>query len=84
MRCPPQVTLPILVFVDMFAVCTCGSVTQYYRKAGVSSATHRELLSSVFSSSQIIGGLLFGALSDAKLVRKKTILLISFGGSVIA
>jgi len=39
---------------------------------------------SVFSASQIVGGLLLGALTDAKFLRKKTVLFISFGGSAIA
>lgn len=38
----------------------------------------------VFSASQIIGGLLLGYLTDAKFLRKKTVLFLSFGGSAIA
>lgn len=82
---PPAVSLPILVFIDMFAVALVVPLLfQYYKKAGVASATQRELLSSVFSASQIIGGILLGALSDAKLLRRKTLLFLSFGGSALA
>ena len=44
----PAVSLPILVFIDMFAVALVVPLLfQYYKKAGVTSATQRELLSSV-------------------------------------
>ena len=38
----------------------------------------------MFSASQIIGGTILGALTDAKFLRKKTLLFVSFGGSAIA
>ena len=45
---PPEVSLPILVFIDMFAVAlVVPLLVQYYKRAGVTSATQRELLSSV-------------------------------------
>lgn len=82
---PPAVSLPILVFIDMFAVALVVPLLfQYYKKAGVVSATQRELLSSVFSVSQIIGGIVLGALTDAKVLRRKTLLFLSFGGSALA
>lgn len=82
---PPAVSLPILVFIDMFAVAQVVPLLfQYYKKAGVVSATQRELLSSVFSASQIIGGVFLGGLTDAKILRKTTLLYLSFGGSAIA
>jgi MFS family permease len=69
----------------MFAVAlVLPLLFQYYKHAGVTSATQRELLSSVFSASQIVGGLLLGALSDAAILSKKTILFVSFGGSSLA
>jgi hypothetical protein len=81
----PVVSLPILVFVDMFAVALVVPLLfQYYKHAGVTSATQRELLSSVFSASQIVGGVSLGALTDAKILRKKTVLFVSFGGSAVA
>jgi len=84
-RLPPEVSLPILVFIDMFAVAQVVPLLfQYYKKAGVVSATQRELLSSVFSASQIIGGVLLGALTDARVLGKKTMLFLSFGGSALA
>jgi MFS family permease len=81
----PVVVLPILVFVDMFAVSLVVPLLfQYYKLAGVISATQRELLSSVFSISQIGGGLLLGALTDAKILKRKTLLFVSFGGSAVS
>lgn len=81
----PVVSLPILVFIDMFAVALVVPLLfQYYKQAGVTSATQRELLSSVFSASQIVGGLFLGALTDAKIIRRKTLLFVSFGGSAAA
>jgi hypothetical protein len=44
----PDVSLPILVFIDNFSVAlVIPLLFQYYKKAGVTSATQRELLSSV-------------------------------------
>eukprot|EP00980_Cylindrotheca_fusiformis_P009084 scaffold1965_cov110-Cylindrotheca_fusiformis.AAC.7 len=78
-------SLPLLVFIDMLAVALVVPLLfQYYRMAGITSASQRELLSSVFSFSQIIGGLVLGALSDAKILRRRTILFLSFGGSAVA
>jgi len=84
-KIPPAVSLPILVFIDMFAVALVVPLLfQYYKKAGVHSATQRELLSSVFSASQIIGGIVLGGLTDAKVLRRRTLLFLSFGGSALA
>ncbi|KAG7359794.1 tetracycline resistance protein [Nitzschia inconspicua] len=81
----PVVSLPLLVFIDMFAVALVVPLLfQYYKHAGVTSATQRELLSSVFSASQIVGGILLGALTDAGILGKKTVLFVSFGGSALA
>lgn len=82
---PPTTSLPLLVFVDMLAVSLVVPLLfQYYRNAGITSAKQRELLSSVFSFSQIIGGIVLGALTDAKILRRKTIFFLSFGGSAVA
>lgn len=81
----PTISLPILVFIDMFAVSLVVPLLfQYYKNAGVTSANERELLSSVFSTSQIVGGIVLGAMTDAQLLKRKTILFVSFGGSAIA
>ena len=81
----PTTSLPILVFIDMFAVALVVPLLfQYYRNAGITSANQRELLSSVFSFSQIVGGIVLGALTDAKILTRKTILFLSFGGSAVA
>lgn len=84
-KIPPTISLPILVFIDMFAVSLVVPLLfQYYKNAGVTSANQRELLSSVFSSSQIVGGMVLGALADAQFLKRKTILFVSFGGSAVA
>jgi len=71
--------------IDMFSVAlVVPLMTQYYRNAGVSSASQRELLSSLYSSSQIVGGLLLGALADSGILHRRTILFLSFGGSAVA
>ena len=81
----PTLSLPLLVMIDMFSVSLVVPLLfQYYKAAGVTSASQRELLSSVFSSSQIVGGLLLGALADAGWVRRRTILFVSFGGSALS
>jgi MFS family permease len=82
---PQTISLPLLNFVDMFAVSLVVPLLfQYYKSAGVTSANQRELLSSVFSSSQILGGVILGAMTDAKIIQRKTVLYLSFGGSAIA
>jgi len=79
---PPTVSLPLLVMIDMFAVALVVPLLhQYYRTAGVTSANQRELLSSLFSSSQICGGLIIGALSDAGFLSRRNTLFLSFAGS---
>jgi MFS family permease len=82
---PQTISLPLLNFVDMFAVSLVVPLLfQYYKSAGVTSANQRELLSSVYSSSQILGGVVLGAMTDARIIRRKTVLYLSFGGSAIA
>jgi len=81
----PTLTLSLLVMIDMFSVSlVVPLLTQYYKNAGVSSASQRELLSSLFSSSQIVGGLLLGALADSGILHRRTILFFSFAGSAVA
>jgi MFS family permease len=71
--------------IDTFSVSLVVPLLfQYYKTAGVTSASQRELLSSVFSSSQIVGGVLLGALCDAGWVRRRTILFVSFAGSALS
>ena len=85
LRVHPTNSLPVLVLIDMFAVSLVVPLLfQYYKAAGVTSASQRELLSSVFSSSQIAGGLLMGILTDAKFVGRRTILFASFAGSALS
>jgi MFS family permease len=84
-RIPVTTSLPILVFLDSFAVSLVVPLLfQYYRAAGVTQAKHREYLSSVFSSAQILGGLSIGFLTDSKVFTRLTILLLSFGGSAVS
>ncbi|KAL3940089.1 MAG: hypothetical protein SGBAC_005299 [Bacillariaceae sp.] len=82
---PPTTSLPLLVFIDMVAVSLVVPLLfQYYQQAGITSANQRELLSSVFSAAQIVGGLGLGALTDAKYLTQKNLLFMSFGGSALA
>jgi hypothetical protein len=82
---PLTFTLPLLVFMDMFAVSLVVPLLfQYFQMAGVSNAGQREFLSSIFSSAQIVGGLVLGAFMDARWVEHKTVLFLSFGGSAIS
>jgi MFS family permease len=82
---PLTTTLPILVFIDMFAVALVVPLLfQYYQSAGVTSAGQRELITCIFSLAQIVGGLLLGALIDANWIRRRTILYLSFAGSAVA
>jgi MFS family permease len=77
--------LPFIVFIDMFAVSLVVPLLfQYYKQAGINSASQREWLSSLFSSSQIIGGILMGIITDAKLVTRQTLLYVSFVGSALS
>ena len=81
----PTVSLPLLVMIDMFSVSLVVPLLfQYYKIAGVTKASQREWLSSVFSSSQIFGGLVLGACADAGWVRRRTILFVSFAGSALS
>ena len=74
----PTIVLRILVVIDMFSVSLVVPLLhQYYRNAGIESAQQRELLSSLFSSSQIVGGLLLGALSDVGMLSRRKILFLS-------
>jgi hypothetical protein len=82
---PLTTSLPILNLIDMTAVAlVVPLLIQYYKAAGITNASQRELLSSLFSLSQIVGGLIWGALSDAGWLQRKTLLLLSFGGSAIS
>ena len=81
----PTTTLCILVMIDMFSVSLVVPLLhQYYKDAGVQSANQRELLSSLFSSSQIAGGLIIGALSDVGILSRRRILFLSFLGSALS
>ena len=81
----PTTTLCILVMIDMFSVSLVVPLLhQYYKNAGVHSSSQREMLSSLYSSSQIAGGLIIGALSDLGYLSRKRILFLSFLGSALS
>lgn len=81
----PTASLPILNTIDMFSVAlVIPLLNQYYQDAGVTSASLRELLTSLFSVSQIIGALVMGALSDSGILSRKHILYLSFLGSALS
>ncbi|KAL7549361.1 hypothetical protein ACHAWF_012632 [Thalassiosira exigua] len=78
-------TLCALVMIDMFSVSLVVPLLhQYYKNAGVQSASQREMLSSLFSTSQIAGGLIIGALSDVGILSRRRILFLSFLGSALS
>ncbi|CAB9501387.1 major facilitator Superfamily [Seminavis robusta] len=83
---PYTVSLPLLVALDMIGVSLVVPLlhSQYFQLAGVTSAVQREWLSSIFSTSQIVGGLVLGTLSDSQLLSRRAILWLSFGGSAMA
>lgn len=84
-RIHPTTTLCILVMIDMLSVSIVVPLLhQYYKTSGVHSAQQRELLSSLFSSSQIVGGLIIGALSDVGFLSRRNILFLSFLGSAVS
>lgn len=81
----PVTALCILVTIDMFSVSLVVPLLhQYYKNAGVHSASQREMLSSLYSSSQIAGGLMIGALSDLGYLSRRRILFLSFLGSAVS
>ena len=71
--------------IDMLSVSLVVPLLhQYYKNAGVHSASQREMLSSLYSSSQIAGGLIIGALSDLGYLSRRRILFLSFIGSAVS
>eukprot|EP00579_Thalassiosira_antarctica_P011200 CAMPEP_0201923134 /NCGR_PEP_ID=MMETSP0903-20130614/10972_1 /ASSEMBLY_ACC=CAM_ASM_000552 /TAXON_ID=420261 /ORGANISM="Thalassiosira antarctica, Strain CCMP982" /LENGTH=399 /DNA_ID=CAMNT_0048460403 /DNA_START=119 /DNA_END=1318 /DNA_ORIENTATION=- len=84
-RISPTTTLCILVMIDTFSVSLVVPLLhQYFKNAGVQSASQREMLSSLYSSSQIAGGLIIGALSDVGILSRRSILFLSFLGSALS
>eukprot|EP01039_Chlorochromonas_danica_P005910 gene5910-6507_t len=74
--------LKILVFLDFFAVSlVLPLISSYFRDAGLSSQSYG-LITSFYSSSQLIGGIALGVLSD--YASKRNILILSFVGSAIS
>eukprot|EP01041_Mallomonas_annulata_P004782 gene4782-9513_t len=74
--------LKAIVFLDFFAVSlVVPLLSSYFRDAGVGTEMYG-LISSLYSSSQIVGGLTIGILSD--IISKKDILIISFVGSALS
>lgn len=81
----PTTTLCILLMIDSFSVSLVVPLMhQYFKNAGVQSASQREMLSSLYSSSQIAGGLIIGALSDVGILSRRRILFLSFLGSALS
>ncbi len=81
----PTTTLPMLNMLDMLSVALVVPLLgQYFQDAGVQSAGQRELLSSVYSLSQIVGGFVIGGLSDVGILSRKHCLYLSFLGSSLS
>ena len=78
-----QSVLLAAVFLDMIGVAlVVPNLTFFWKDVGISPAG-LGLVSSVYSSSQLVGGLIIGRLGDRQLSRK-TCLLISFAGSGVS
>ncbi|CAM9784635.1 unnamed protein product [Ectocarpus sp. 6 AP-2014] len=73
----------VLLFVDMLSVALVVPLLPSYFKDLNISTEQFGLMSSAYSLSQIVGGLVLGALSDRALSRR-TVLLISFLGSALS
>jgi hypothetical protein len=82
---PVTTILPLLLFIDMFAVSLVVPLLfQYYLDAGIHDAHQREWLSALYSAAQIIGGLLLGFLSDTGAIRPRTVLQGTFAGAAVS
>jgi len=81
-----QIYLPFLVFLDVMSVTlVIPLLHQYYKDAGMIHTTQREMLNSIYSSCQIVGGLTLGALNDSGILTPWTTLInLSFLGSSIS
>lgn len=74
--------LKFLVFLDFFAVSLIVPLlSSYFRDAGVDTKLYG-LISSLYSASQLIGGIAIGFIADN--ISKRNVLLISFIGSGIS
>lgn len=81
----PTISLPFLVMLDMLSVSlVVPLLNQYFIDSGVTNASQRELLSSLYSSSQIVGGFLIGGLLDTGILSRKHCLYLSFLGSSLS
>eukprot|EP00611_Tribonema_gayanum_P026748 TRINITY_DN6444_c0_g1_i2.p1 TRINITY_DN6444_c0_g1~~TRINITY_DN6444_c0_g1_i2.p1 ORF type:complete len:338 (-),score=126.77 TRINITY_DN6444_c0_g1_i2:363-1376(-) len=75
--------IKILVTIDFLAVAILVPLlSSYFRELNISTEKYG-LMSSAYSLSQLVGGLLLGALSD-HVVSRRTILLVSFLGSAVS
>ena len=75
-----QHTLLAAVFLDMMGVAlVVPNLTFFWKEAGITPAG-LGLVSAVYSSSQLIGGLIIGWLGD-RVFSRKSCLLLSFAGS---
>ncbi|CAM9991060.1 unnamed protein product, partial [Discosporangium mesarthrocarpum] len=73
----------LLVFIDMLSVAVMVPLlSSYFRDLNISAGLYG-LMSSAYSFSQILGGLVFGALSD-RVLSRKSVLLLSFLGSALS
>ena len=75
-----QLVLQLAVFLDLLGVMlVVPNLIHRFKELGISTANYG-LVSSVYSASQIVGGLLIGYLGDNVLGRKR-VLLLSFAGA---
>lgn len=74
--------IKVIVFLDFFGVAlVVPLLTSYFRDAGISTKL-LGFLSSLYSISQIVGGIVIGVLSDSQ--SKRDVLLLSLLGSAVS
>jgi MFS family permease len=74
--------IKVVVFLDFFAVSlVVPLLSAYFRDAGVDTKLYG-LITSLYSVSQLFGGVAMGIMSD--IISKRDVLLLSFAGSAVS
>ncbi|CAM9872161.1 unnamed protein product, partial [Hapterophycus canaliculatus] len=82
-RLPIKDAIKLLFLIDFVSVATIMPLLSSYFKDLNISPEQYGLMSSVYSLSQIVGGLVLGALSD-RIMSRRSVLLLSFLGSALS
>ncbi|CAN0070555.1 unnamed protein product [Scytosiphon promiscuus] len=80
---PIKDAVKLLLLIDFVSVATIMPLLSSYFKDLNISPEQYGLMSSVYSLSQIVGGLVLGALSD-RIMSRRSVLLLSFLGSALS